>query len=124
MAAVLEYGIWLGECGPGAPVRHRARQRSARRAFGSKWLLLSALVDKSFSTRRGRHHRLVHATCGGGITPCFSSAWQPVGSAEDRREFAGANTLVWREMLVGLNRDHGADVGRELFNPAEPDKAV
>src|SRR5216683_1607909 len=43
MAAVLEYGIWPGECRPGARVRHRARQRSARRAFGSKWLLLLPL---------------------------------------------------------------------------------
>jgi hypothetical protein len=120
----VEYGIWLGECGTVAPLRHRARQRSPRRASGSKWLLLSALVDKSFSKRRGRHHRLVHAACGGGIALCFGRAWQPVGRAEDRREFAGANTFVCREMLAGLRRDHCADVGRELFDPAKPDKAV
>src|SRR5260370_39267189 len=124
MAAPLGYGIWPGECGPGAPLRHRAWERSARRAVGSQWLLLSALVDKSLAKRRRRHHRLVHATCRGGITPCFGSAWQPVGRAEDRREFAGANTLVWSEMLGGLNRGHSANVSRELFNPAEPDKAV
>src|ERR1700683_558585 len=124
MAALLEYGIWLGECRAGTPLRHSARQRSPRCTFGSKWLLLSALVDKSFSKRRGRHHRLVHAACGGGIALCFGRAWQPVGRAEDRREFAGANTFVWREMLGGLRRDHSVAVGRELFNPAKPDKAV
>src|ERR1700730_9901020 len=121
MAALVGHCIWLGECGAGAPLRHRARQRSPRCAFGSKWLLLSALVDKSFSKRRGRHHRLVHAACGGGIALCFGRAWQPVGRAEDRREFAGANTFVWREMLARLSRDYGANVGRELFNSAEPD---
>src|SRR6267143_1162717 len=104
MASLLEYDIWLVECGAGAPVRHRARQRSARRAVGSTWLLLFALVDKFLSKRRGRHHRLVHATCGGGIIPCLGSARQPVGRAEGRREFAGAITLVWREMLGGLSR--------------------
>src|ERR1700683_4190103 len=124
MAALLEYGIWLGECRAGHPFRHRARQRSPRCAFGSKWLFLLALVDKSFSKRRGRHHRLVHAACGTGIALCFGGAWQPMGRAEDRREFAGANTFVWREMLGGLRRHHSADVGRELFDPAKPDKAV
>src|ERR1700692_1429653 len=103
MAALLEYGIWLGECRAGAPVRHRTRQRSARRAFGSKWLLLSALVDKFLSKRRCRHHRLVHATCGDYVVPRPGSAWQPVGSFEDRRELSGANTIVWREMLDGLS---------------------
>src|SRR5882757_4829315 len=110
MAAPLEYGIWPGECRVGVSVRHRAGQRSARRAFGSRWLFLSAFVDESLGKRRGRHHRLVHATRGGGITACFGSTWQPVDRAEDRREFAGANTLVWREVLVGLSCDRSADV--------------
>src|SRR6266404_1333492 len=124
MASLLEYGIWLGKRSAGAPVRHRARQRIARRAVGSTWLLLFAVVDKFLSKRRGRHHRLVYATCGGGIIPCLGSARQPVGRAEGGREFAGAITLVWREVLGGLNRDRTADVGRELFNPTKPDKAV
>src|SRR5258708_843952 len=110
MAALLEYRIWPGEYGASDSVRHRTWQRSTRRAFGSKWLFLSAFVDKSLTKRRGRHHRLVHASCGGNIVPCLGSARQPMGSAEDRRGSAGANTLVWREMLGGLSRGYSADV--------------
>src|SRR5580700_2894759 len=124
MAPLLGHCIWLGECRAGAPVRRRARQRSPRRAFGSKWLLLSAIVDKSFTQWRSRHHRLVHAACGSGIALCSVGAWQFVGRAEDRREFSGANTFVWREMLGGLRRDHFVDVGREHFDSTKPYKAV
>src|ERR1700733_12722112 len=124
MAALLGHCIWPGECSSGAPVRRRAGQRSPRCAFGSKWLVLSALVDKFFSRERGWHHRLVHGACRSGIALCFGRTWQPVGRAKDRREFAGANTLVWREMLGALRRDHSAEVGRELFDPAKSNKAV
>src|SRR5271156_5663978 len=124
MGALMGYGILLGECGAGAPLRHRARQRSPRCAFGSKWLLLSAVVDKSFSKRRSWHYRLVHAACWDGIALCFGRPWQTVGRVKDRREFAAANTFVWREMLGGFGRDHSGDVGRELFDPAKPDEAV
>src|SRR5579862_1028096 len=105
MEALVEHGIWLGQCGTGAPLRRCARQCSARRAFGSKRLLLFALVDKSFSKRRCRHHRLVYAACRGGIALWFGGTWQLVGCPEDRRELARANALVWRQMLGGLRRD-------------------
>jgi hypothetical protein len=61
---------------------------------------------------------------GGGIVPRPGSAWQPLGGFEDRGELSGANTVVWREMLDGLSCGYSPDVGRELFNPAEPDQAV
>jgi hypothetical protein len=53
-----------------------------------------------------------------------SSAWQSVGSVEDRRQSTGANALLWREMPGSLGRDHVTDVGRQLFNPAWSHKTV
>jgi hypothetical protein len=110
-ALALVFGVALGNVVRGVPLDQ------------SGYFFLPFWTNLSPSGKVG-HHRLVHAPCGDNVLPRLSSARQLVGGVEDRRELPGSNTLVRRKMLGGLSRDHAADVGRELSNPAKSDEAV